>query len=208
VISAGAADSVTIRGISINGLGPGAGSLDGIRILSAGEVHVEHVQIFGFTGKAIDAIPSNSGSELYVKDSTFRDNTGGGITLLPAQPYIAVVEHTTIERNLFGIRAGSKAIATVTDCDVSRNINNGLLAIADPGQFAMMNINSTLVSHQGAAGVHSEGSGAAVRISNVSVFGNGTGLEAISSGQIISFGNNHVDSNGTNGSPTSTIGPS
>src|SRR5215468_2795604 len=57
VVSAGASDVVTIRNISINGIGTG---LNGIRLLSGGAVHIERCEIFGFTGAGIDAEPGSA----------------------------------------------------------------------------------------------------------------------------------------------------
>jgi hypothetical protein len=56
-------------------------------------------------------------------------------------------------------------------------------------------------------GVRSQGSGARVRISNSVVANNGVGLNPVSGGRIISFGNNAVHGNGNNGAPTATVSP-
>src|SRR5277367_1131304 len=78
VISAGATDIVTLRNLSINGLGSAGGSLNGIRFLSGATLHVEHCAIFGFTGNGID-IENNAGGEVTVSDTVSRDNGGSGI---------------------------------------------------------------------------------------------------------------------------------
>jgi hypothetical protein len=46
---------------------------------------------------------------------------------------------------------------------------------------------------------------AIVHISNVTIMNNNIGLGIFPSGQIISFGNNRIAQNATNGAPTSTI---
>src|SRR5216684_1702669 len=61
VIAAGASDIVTIRNIRINGIRVGAnGGINGIRLQSGGELHVEHCNIFGFTNAGIDIEPSTA----------------------------------------------------------------------------------------------------------------------------------------------------
>jgi hypothetical protein len=205
IINAATSDKVTIRNVSINGAGTG---IDGIRILQARAVHVENVQIFGFTGKGINAMPSNVSSELYVHNVTIRNIGDGGINLQPSQPYVVLIDGTTVERALFGIRAGDRTAATVSNCTITRAVNSGLQAVASAGQFAEMNIEGTLSSNHGAAGVSSEGSGAAVRIIHTFITRNTTGISTSGGGQVISGGTNTNMGNGTDGAPTATVGPS
>ena len=55
-------------------------------------------------------------------------------------------------------------------------------------------------------GIRSEGAGTTVRIANTLVTNNSAnGLFPTAGGLIISFGNNQVAGNGTNGAPTSTV---
>src|SRR6476660_7725760 len=50
IISAGAADKITLRGLAINGIGTG---LVGIRFLAGAQLNVEQCAIFSFTGNGI-----------------------------------------------------------------------------------------------------------------------------------------------------------
>ncbi len=45
---------------------------------------------------------------------------------------------------------------------------------------------------------------ATVRLSNVGIYGNSTGVSP-QGGAVVSFGNNRIGGNGTNGAPTSTV---
>src|SRR5712691_5556175 len=68
---------VTIRNLSINGAGNG---LNGIRVLKAKTVHIENVEVFGFTGNGIDAQLSQAatgGTSMFLDDVDVRDLRGG-----------------------------------------------------------------------------------------------------------------------------------
>src|SRR5688572_13784495 len=75
VINAAATDRVTLRGLTIMGLGT---SLVGVRVLSAKEVIVDSCQIEGFRGSATSAgialLPSSGTTRLTVRDSTVNAN--------------------------------------------------------------------------------------------------------------------------------------
>ena len=52
--------------------------------------------------------------------------------------------------------------------------------------------------------MRSFGPSATVLLSNSTIAGNTTGLQAASGGVIGSYGNNNIDKNGTNGAPTTS----
>jgi len=68
-----------------------------------------------------------------------------------------------------------------------------------------MLIENSITTHNGTNGVVASGPGATVTISNLAVTNNQIGLNAAAGGSIISFGNNKVQGNMTNGAPTQTI---
>lgn len=57
----------------------------------------------------------------------------------------------------------------------------------------------------GTTGVLSAGAAATVRLSNVTVVNNSVGLSSVNGGKIVSFGNNRVAGNATDGAPTQTL---
>jgi hypothetical protein len=77
VISAGATDVVTLRGLSITAPNNG---LIGVKYVSGGTVHVEDCLISGFTQGAIDFRPA-AAANLFVKRVTASGNSGGGVTV-------------------------------------------------------------------------------------------------------------------------------
>src|SRR5262249_20060482 len=72
VINAGASDVVTIRNLSINGVGTG---LDGIRFTSGKAVNIDNVKIFGFTSDGIEVNKTASGA-LSIEGSLMSDCAG------------------------------------------------------------------------------------------------------------------------------------
>jgi hypothetical protein len=133
VINAGATDKIILRNLRINGiLRSGTGGLVGINVLSAGEVHIDSVDVFGFATAGIAVAPT-------------------------ANPAGVMIERTRLIQNTVGL----------------------------------------IVNGTGAA--------ATARLSDSSVQQNTTGLSVIGGGSIISFNNNRLNGNGTDGAPTTTI---
>lgn len=205
IVNAGASDVVVLRNLDINGAGNG---LNGIRFLAGGALYVESCTIYGFTGKGIDARPTTT-SQLFVTDTIIRNNpgaTGGGITLAPVAPatLVATIERVRMQRNRFGLRAEDGSRVTVRDSVATGNSTNGYVAFSAAGA-STLTIESSLASDNTNNGVSAQGASATVRLSNVVVTGNGTGLNA-GGGAIVSFGNNRVAGNGADGAATSNIG--
>jgi hypothetical protein len=94
--------------------------------------------------------------------------------------------------------------ATVTNSVASGNTVHGFLAMGTAAGPAQLTLESSVASNNASNGVRSFQAGAVIRLSNTLITGNLTGL-SVSSGEIISAGNNSVFGNGTDGSPTSTV---
>jgi hypothetical protein len=118
---------------------------------------------------------------------------------------VATIERVRMEGNRFGLRAEDRSRATVRDSVASGNNTNGFLA-SSVGGGAGLTLEDSLASHNVNNGISAQGATAAVRISNMVVTGNGTGLTAGGGAAIVSFGNNRLTGNTVDGAPTSTIG--
>ena len=204
VVNAGASDVVVLRGLDINGAGSGG---NGIRFLAGGALHVEKCVIHGFTGKGIDAQPSTT-SHLFVSDTTIRNNqgpNGGAIFLKPVAPalLLATIEDVRMQKNRYGIRVEDGGKATVRDSVATGNGTNGYVAYSAGGLASLM-LERSVASDNTNNGVSAMGANATIRLSNMTVVANGTGLNP-SGGAILSFGNNSLGGNGTDGAPTGTI---
>ncbi|MEQ1905806.1 MAG: right-handed parallel beta-helix repeat-containing protein [Pirellulaceae bacterium] len=203
VVNAGVNDVVTIRNLSLNGAGTG---LNGIRFIAGGTLIIENCVIFNFTQKGVDFQPAGA-SKLIIKNTTIRNNNnavnGGAIQIIPgvAGTATCVVDGVHMDGNRLGIQAQTGTVLSVRDAVIDNCLTNGILTIG-PG-LININVEDSLITNCAANGIRAGGN-AVVHISNVMVMNNNTGL-SIPSGQIISFGNNRIALNTTNGAPSSTI---
>jgi hypothetical protein len=204
IVNAGVNDNVVLRGLDINGGGTGG---NGIRMLAGASLTVEDCQIYGFTGRGIDVVTSTA-SQVFVKDTVIRNNpgaSGGGILLsrTGAGSVMATIDRVRLERNRFGVRVEDAARATVRDSSASNNGTNGFVAFS-AGGASTLTLEHSLAADNTNNGVSALGAAATVRLSNTTVVGNGTGLNA-GGGAIVSFGNNQITGNGVDGAPTTTV---
>jgi hypothetical protein len=95
---------------------------------------------------------------------------------------------------------------TITDSVLSGNINDGLVATTPAGGAPIgVYVKNTKSANNG-FGIRSIGSNVTVRVDSSSAIGNGTGLNALSGGALLTFGNNAVRANGADGAFSGSIG--
>jgi hypothetical protein len=194
--------TVVLRGLTIEGVGAGN---DGIVFdPDGGELHIEDCTINGWSAGIL--VQSAGSSKLFIKDTIVRNNSFG-IDFEPSGPatVIASLDNVRIENNSGeGVQALGNATVSVRN---SVAAGNGIGFIAEdsgPGRPAVINLESTIASGNGTV-VDANGANSTINMSNVTVVDNTTGLLATNGGHIVSFGNNKITDNGTNGSPTKTI---
>ena len=202
IVNALSTDTVILRNLDINGIGAG---LNGIRVLSAANVHIENAVIYGFVQSGIDFRPV-SDSKLMVNNVTIRNNTMHGIYALPAPGMVTavLVANSRLNQNgLTGIRVDDGS-ATVSDTVLQGNGAHGASAVSN-GKIMLERV---VTAGNVNGGVLANGAGAIIWMSNVTSVNNNFGLFApLGGGQLISFGNNRVANNAiSNGSPTATVG--
>jgi hypothetical protein len=187
IIINAASSKVTLRNLSISGVGTG---VNGVRILAAKSVRILDTDIFGFS-TGVNDIPSADRGRLVIQDSTIYDNSSAGIAVTPTGGATTqarvTVRSTSIDDNGDGI---------VADGTSARAVLNLLhVAIGDNG------------SSQGTGfGIHTINN-AGVRIGASEITGNLIGLQADGGSTISSFRDNDVSGNNTDGAPTGTIPP-
>lgn len=207
VVNAGPNDVITIRNISINGAGSG---LNGIRFIAGGALHIEKCVIFNFSQKGVDFEPSGN-SRLFISDTTIRNNNNavnGGAVLLQAGAAgsaVATLDRVRMNGNTFGVLAAVRSTVTIRRCGINSNATNGIFASGNASTPISVFVEGCFISDCLARGIRSDGSMTKVRISNNTITHNFTGLASNSGGQIISFGNNRISGNTTDGAPTSTV---
>jgi len=183
---------VALRNLDINGVATG---LNGIRILGAKNVTVDHCQIYGFRGSPGRAISDerNTASPipmLYVNDCYIRDNNGGIAAASAGTngPIRVTIDNTRIQGNTsVGVFGQNSAVIMVRFSNVSGNLGDGV-QINSSAQANV--ISSVLTENQGIAA--NNVSGSQLSLADTSIINNITGV----AGTITSFGNNNVRNNG------------
>jgi hypothetical protein len=219
-IAAGAGDIVRLRGLDIEGIGTG---LIGINVVGVGTLRIENCKIWGFNaGTAVGvlfSIPTGFGSELYVSDSIISENgiggsTGGGIVTSAAGTATGrfSLDRVRVDNNSAGVRIVTNAGGTgqmslsMRNSTVSGNSANGItvLSTAATAVAALDNVAAT----SNGTGVVADGAATRVLITRLTAVANNVGISTASSGQIISYLDNHINNNiASNGVPTSTQVP-
>ena len=187
VVSAATTDIVTLRNLDINGLNTG---LNGIQILGAKAVHIEHCQIYEFTQNAIhDARTATQvpAAQLFVNDCVIRNNAHGiAVVGSSANGTQAYIDHCHIKQNGgFGVSASNFDSVNVLHCIM--NNNAGTAVNVDTNAQAVV---IGCVLNNNSAGVVNNGTN--FLLADTTILNNVTGA----SGAITSFGNNNVRNNG------------
>jgi len=191
------AKTVRLRGLAINGVGT---AVDGIRIAAARQVFIEDVLVEGVSQHGINVIAP--GVYVSVARSTIRNAAKFGINVEPPGPTSTAslaMESTSVSTCQAGLFAGRGTIATVRD---SAFLHNETGVASQESDVALV---ECMVAH-GDRGLMARAN-SAIRISLTTVTRNQTGLVVTSGGKIISFKNNIVHGNGTDGAPTNTFPP-
>jgi hypothetical protein len=210
-INAAATDVVVLRGLTFDGAGTGG---NGIRFLAGAALHVENCTINNFALRGIDIQPSTAtGTFLFIKDTIVRNNTaggvnGGGILLKPSGSgsVRAELDNVRSERNIYGVRAENNTETIIRHSVFTGNQGIGINAISTAGGNVQINLEDSVISNNTSHGATANGLNAIVRLSNVTITNNsGTGIFPTNTGQVLSFGNNRVDGNATDGSPSGNV---
>lgn len=207
-INAGPNDKVVLRGLTLEGLGTGT---NGISFTAGGSLYIENCTVNGFSQYGIDFAPVSGSGKLFVTDTLLRNNgvgaTGGGAHLLATTGagFTASFDGLRAENNVSGLKAETLGIVTVRNSLAASNGYAGFSATIPSGSGSVrMLIENSVSTHNGTYGILSNNL-ATVTLSNVVATDNQFGLGALAGGQILSFGNNKVDGNTTDGAPTQTI---
>jgi hypothetical protein len=202
-VNAGVNDLVVLRNLTINGAGTG---LNGIRFLQGGTLILEGCVISGNTQMGVDIAPTAAAAQVVLVDTIVRNSAGGALHVQPfgGTTVRVTVDNSRFERSLFGIRAEDGAKVTVNRSIAANNTNNGFLATSGGG-LTEMNLEGAVASNNGTNGIVTSGGPALIRISNSTVTGNATGLNASAGGQILSYGSNRIAGNTVNGAPTGGV---
>jgi hypothetical protein len=205
-ILANSAATIVLRHLSLNGLGTAAFGIN-TGIFPSGTLVVEDCVIQGFKtsiggGVAINFIPTAGRGLLQVSNSQILNNSQG-IEVGPQNGQIASVTLSRVElvgNSAVGLSLfGGVVAGTMRESVVSAN---GVGVFLDASQAFFTIEESSLVANV-TAGIVTDTAGTIVNVGASTIGGNGTGVLA-NAGSIISFGNNQMSVNGTNGNFTGT----
>jgi hypothetical protein len=130
-IAAAAADTVNIHGLFIEGCGT---ALNGIRITSAGEVHIRKVLIRGFNGVNGTGVAIQPGAspatKVTISDSTISTNQRGIFSSPTGTGFTKIfLDRVMIEKNAGGaIRADNHSTVFLSNSTITGN-GNGLVSV-------------------------------------------------------------------------------
>jgi hypothetical protein len=220
IIVEGTSVTVTLRGLDFNGRGgttsiPCLGFVAGmITFTASGALHLQKMKINNISGPNCGVQFSPSGSAtLDITDCDITDNgssgLGSGIYVNPESGVTAQIsiDHSRINNNYFGIlfdgTSGGIINGTINDSVVSGNVANGITLHGASSSIALL-VDHTIVMGNNYGLV--AGGNAVMRVRNSSVTANSVGLFAVSSASLLSYLNNSVNGNTTDGAFTGPVG--
>ncbi len=193
-MTAGATDIVILRGLAFDGgsVNRAGGATTAVAFTSGAKLHVDNCTFFGFAGEAIAFQPSGA-SSLFVNNTSFRSNNGS-VQITPASTGTAnaSLNGVKFENGYRGVRADDGATVVVRNSIAAgNNPGNGFTALSTGARPAILTIENSTASSNASYGVLSSGSGAVVRINNVTSIDNGlSGVGTLNGGVVYSTGAN------------------
>ena len=180
--------------------------VNGVRFLAGDSLTVEECYIKSYSAAAIDFEPNSSAHLLVKNTSCLLANVGIFIAPAVGGTAIATISNSYVARNATGVKAQDNSRVTVFHSTVSDNSGDGIFANGLTGSGLIFMVDGSDVSGNG-TGIHSNGS-ASTRVANSTITDNvPLGLSITASSAIISYQNNRLIQNGTNGVFSSVVTP-
>jgi hypothetical protein len=204
-ITASAAATIVLRHLGLDGLGTASFGI-AVSALPSGSLIVEDCVIEGFAqGEGIFFTTSSGRGLLQVSNSRLVNNAFG-IEAFPTNSQIETVMLDRVElvgnSNIaldIGGGASGVMVGTMRDSVVGANF----IGVRAQATQVFFTIEGSSIVANPRNGILTGSAGSNVNVTATTISGNGTGVSA-PSGSIISFGNNTLNGNGSDGSFTST----
>jgi len=212
VINAGTKDVVNLRGLILDGAN--ASGTSGIVFNSGAGLNIENCSILGFVGPGIALSPGvgSANTARFTVHNTSILKHAAGVLIKPTGGIAAAVTISgiTIENNSGGgLRAdgtaGSGAVnVAIADSSVSFNAGNGFNAVSGLGNVTLdiMRVGVESNGSSGIQGNQSQGGAVSVTVGSTLIDGNNIGVEPVGGASLLSYSNNQVTGNNSNGSFT------
>jgi hypothetical protein len=195
-INAGSSDTVTLRGLTLTGLGGSSG----IQINSAGTVDIQQDTIKGFSAYGIDANPTTGSVTVHVEDTTVTHTGNDGIflgTMTNGAVVKGMIVNSRFEEGFNGVEAWFQSQVAVQSSVAADNVQVGFYADGD----GHLGVDNSLASHN-EWGLFSY---SVLYASSTLIVRNAVGVAQGGGTEAISWGNNRVGDNDNNGAFGSTI---
>ena len=207
-INAGATDKINLRGVVLEGFGTGN---RGIVFNTGASLNIQDSIIRNFTNGGIYFAPT-AVSELSVLDTLISDNGGHALEVHPlgsgsatgVVDRVRTVNSTGDGMAFTGTGSTGPIVFTVSDSVSANNTNYGIIGTSSAGTIIVLIENCTM-SNNAFVGVNATGSAATLLVARSRITGNAVGWSVLSGATLSSYGDNYVDGNGGNGSPSGTI---
>jgi hypothetical protein len=211
-ISAGSSDVINLHGLVFDGVNASGSS--GVVFLSGARLNISQCAFQGFTTSGITFSPgtgSATTTQTVVQDSTILNNaTGllirpiGGIAANAALRRLRIDNNTGDGLRIDGTGGSGAINVAFTDSSANFNAGSGIDAVSGPGNAAV-DVMRIVAAGNGSAGIQSNqtsGGIASVTVGSSLLRKNAIGIQAAGGASLLSYGNNHVTGNATNGSFT------
>jgi len=195
IVNAGPDDRVSLRGLTIKGIGFGGGN--GIRFTGGGFLSIENCAIRNHTGDGVQMLGNvaASAARSFVMSNTFvTDNGGNGIYIQPSgsgHAYIIFNRVEAYKNSAHGVQLAALTTyvsATVNESVFGLNGMAGIAVTASGGNFAEVTAFRSVMAHNTTA-VTVSGSIAKLALEDSTLIG-GTAWSGDASGIILSNGGN------------------
>jgi hypothetical protein len=215
IINTPGTDKVFLSGLDINGAGTG---INGIRMIQAGVLHVRNSIIRNVTTNGID-FANTAFAELYVTNTAISEVGAAGILVRPTGNTVAnaVINGASLHNNANGLKADGGAASgaasgvrvVLRNSTASGNTTNGVEVTSTAGFAPTVLISENNTMSGNTNGLSVSGTTGFAVISNSTISRNGTGVVLASSGSLVSYKNNMLNSNNTSdgAAPTSFFVP-
>lgn len=179
IVNATSTSTVILRNLQVSG--PGA---RGLYVVAAKSVTLQNVDIYGMAGCGV-CVQASPAAKVRIDNSRISNNTGDGV--------------------LVTATGGVGNRVTVHGSSVAGNGGAGVhVGPASGTSYAYAFVYGNLIVDNN-DGILDDGTSSNIRISDNDISGNVTGLRTLNSGKILSFQDNRISANNTDGVPTGTL---
>jgi hypothetical protein len=212
IINAPSDAYVNLRGLTIQGVT--FGTTTGLRFNTGLFLTMTSCVVRNHTGNGVEFFPTANGN-LAMSNTVVADNGGDGIRVFPNGAGTLKADFDRVEvynnsHNGISVNGSSSTgtiNATATDSVAANNGDVGFLAFSASGQATtnLMVVRATSANNNTGLRADSNSANAFLRVGQSTVTANALGLSANGSGSLLSYGDNNVDGNTTDGAPTGPL---